>query len=72
MKRSTVFKWHSWFEQGRKSIEDDHGSERAKIIRDSVTLPHNERWCRGSPPNTMFIGTTSYSTDGLIVTRSVF
>ena len=36
MKKSTVFKWHARFKQGRKSIEDDSRSGRAKVISDKL------------------------------------
>ena len=36
MKKSTVFKWHARFKQGRKSIEDDSRSGRAKAISDKL------------------------------------
>ena len=36
MKKSTVFKWHARFKQGRKRIEDDSRSGRAKTISDKL------------------------------------
>ena len=38
MKKSTVFKWHAHLKQGRKSVEDDSGSGRAKSISDKLVM----------------------------------
>ena len=58
------------FKQGQKSIQDDPKSICRKIISGKLEM-HYERQCLGSFPNTMRLGTSPYSKDGLIITRSV-
>ena len=65
-----MFKWHTRFKQGQKSIQDGPRSGGRKIISGKLET-HYERWCLGSFPNTTRLGTRLYSKDGMIIIRSV-
>ena len=65
-----MFKWHTRFKQGQKSIQDGPRSGCRKIISGKLET-HYERRCLGSFPNTKRLGTRPYFKDGLIMTRSV-
>ena len=65
-----MFKWHAWFKEGQKSIQDGPRSGCRKIISGKLET-HYERRCLRSFPNTTRLSTSPYFKDGLIITRSV-
>ena len=65
-----MFKWHTWFKRGQKSIQDGPRSGYRKMISGKLET-HYQRRCLGSFPNTTRLGTRPYFKDGLIITRSV-
>ena len=65
-----MFKWHTRFKQGQKSIQDYPRSRCRKIISGKLER-HYERRCLGSFPNMTRLGTRPYSKDGLSITRNV-
>ena len=65
-----MFKWHTRFKQGQKSIQDGPRSRCRKIISGKLET-HYERRCLGSFPNMTRLGTRPYFKDGLIITRSM-
>ena len=67
MKKYNVYKWHTRFKQGQKSIQDGPRSGCREIISGKLEA-HYERRCLGSFPNRMRLGTRPYSKDGMIIT----
>ena len=65
-----MFKWHTRFKQGQKSIQDGPRRGSRKIISDKQETQY-ERQCLGSIKTSTRLGTRPYSKDGLIITRSV-
>ena len=65
-----MFKWHTQFKPGQRSIQDGPRSGCRKVISDKL-VKHYERRCLGSFPNTTRLGTRPYSKDELIITRSM-
>ena len=61
-----MFKWHTRFKQGQKSIQDGPRSGGRKIISGKLDM-HS----LGSFPNTTRLGTRPLSKDGMIISRSV-
>ena len=52
IRKYKIFKWHTRFKQGQKSIQDGPMSGCRKIISGKLET-HYERWCLGSFPNMM-------------------
>ena len=65
-----MFKWHTRFKQGQKSIHDGPRSGCRKIISGKLEA-HSKRLCLGSFPNMTRLGTMPFFKDGLIITRNV-